>query len=233
MSNDITIEQFKAAMPANFRGGVNVDLLNKVNAIVADPHIGQMLRENLISYTGVMRDGKFKMEDYIYAVKYVSHKLMGNSNLDAYVKTFPQRYQAFLGSGAPAKDIHAHVSAYNKNKLVNLIMEQTLVPTHVLNADVYQQAINVQAELMLNAVSEKVRCDAANSLLNHLKRPEASKVELSIGVAETGVIKELRDVTMQLAAKQRQMIEGGLYSAQDIAHDKLVIEGEVNHVETV
>ena len=106
-----------------------------------------------------------------------------------------------------------------------------MVPTHVLNADVFQKAINVQADLMLNAKSEKVRTDAANSLLNHLKRPEASKIELNVGLQEGGVISELREITSKLAAKQRQLIEGGSYSAQEIAHSKLTIDGESERVD--
>ena len=123
------------------------------------------------------------------------------------------------------------MSAYNKNKLVNLVYEQTLIPTHVLNADIYQKAINVQADLMLNAKSEKVRSDAANSLLNHLKKPETHKVEMNIGIKEGGAIEELREITSQLAAKQQQMIESGVYTAKDVAHKPLTIEGESERVE--
>lgn len=64
-------------------------------------------------------------------------------------------------SGVSEKDQSSYISAYHKSKLVNLIFEQTLIPIHILNAPLLQQAINVQAELMLTANSEKVRSDAA------------------------------------------------------------------------
>ena len=231
MGTQLTKEQFKATLPKAVRGNVSQEVMDKINQVLADPLMGEQLRENLLSYTSVMTNGKFKMEDYLYAVKYVSHKLMGSSNFEAYIKTFPDRYQTLLTNGTQSKDIHSYVSAYNKNKLVNLIFEQTLVPTHVLNADVFQKAINVQADLMMNAKSEKVRCDAANSLLNHLKRPEASKIELNVGIQEGGVISELRELTTRLAAKQRQLIEGGVYTAQEVAHTSLVIEGKAEVVD--
>lgn len=227
----LSVEQFKAVMPKNHKGSVNQDLMDKINKILSDPIMGETLRDNLMSYTHVMKDKKFKIEDYLSAVKYVSFKLMGHTNFESYIKTFPDRYQNFLNSGTSTKDIHCYVSAYNKGKLVNLIYEQTLVPTHVLNADIFQKAINVQADLMLNAKSEKVKCDAANSLLNHLKRPEANKIELNVGLQEGGVISELREITSQLAAKQRQLIEGGVYSAKEVAHTKLVIDGESERVD--
>ena len=34
---------------------------------------------------------------------------------------------------------------------VTKIMERTMVPTHILNAGIYQAAINTQADLMMNA----------------------------------------------------------------------------------
>ena len=231
MSTQLTVEQFKAVMPTNYKGNINQELMDKINKILSDPNMGEVLRDNLMSYTHVMKEGRFKIEDYISAVKYVSFKLMGHTNFEAYIKTFPDRYQNFLNNNTPTKDIHCYVSAYNKNKLVNLIYEQTLVPTHVLNADIFQKAINVQADLMLTAKSEKVKCDAANSLLNHLKRPEASKIELNVGIQEGGVINELREITSRLAAKQQQLIEGGLYSAKEVAHTKLVIDGESERVD--
>jgi hypothetical protein len=150
---------------------------------------------------------------------------MGDTNIAAYVKTFPDRYQTFLANGTTEKDIASYVSSYNKNKLVNLIMEQTLIPTHVLNADMYQDALNVQAKLMLNSNSDKVRCDAANSLLTHLKPPETKKIELDIGVKQDKSIDELRDTILELGKTQRNMIEGGMSTARDVAHS-VIIKGE-------
>jgi hypothetical protein len=187
-------------------------------------------RDNLMSYTSVMADGKFKMESYIYAVKYVSHKLMGATNIAAYIKTFPDKYADFVARGVDAKDIASYVTAYNKSKLVNLIMEQTLIPSYVLNQDLYQKALNVQADLMVNAKSEKVRSDAANSLLTQLKMPETHKVQLDVGFREDGSIATLRATTLELARQQRLMVEAGAMNAQQVAHTKLVIDVEMEEV---
>ncbi len=180
-------------------------------------------RENLLSYTKVMSDGKFKIENYLEAVRYVSHKLMGCTNIQAYMKTFPDKYNYFLQTGVSAKDIASYVTAYNKGKLVNLIFEQTIIPTHVLNQDLYQDALNVQADLMRNAKSEKVRSDAANSLLTQLRPPDVKKIELDIGVKENDAIRTLRDTTLQLAEQQRQAIAAGATNAEAIAHQRLIM----------
>lgn len=222
----LTIEQFKSALPDKVRKTVNQELIDQINTTLNEPELYESYRDNLVSYTSVMADGKFKISSYIEAVKYVSHKLMGCTNIDAYTKTFPAKYARFIAQGVSAKDIASYVTAYNKNKLVNLIFEQTLIPSYVLNQDLYQKALNVQADLMMNAKSEKVRCDSANSLLTHLKMPETQKVELEIGVKEDSTIAALRATTMELAKQQRLMVESGAMNAQDIAHGRLIIDGD-------
>jgi len=226
----LTLEQFQRALPDKVKKSVSQDLIDAVNKTLADPEMYEQYRDNLLSYTKVMADGRFKISNYIDAVKYVSHKLLGCSNIDAYMKTFPAKYQGFINQGVIAKDIASYVSAYNKSKLVNLIFEQTLVPHYVLNQDLYQKALNVQAELMVSANSEKVRCDAANSLLTHLKMPETQKVELDVNVKEDSSIQALRETTLALARQQRLMLESGAMNAQEVAHSRLVIEGEAEVV---
>lgn len=227
----LTLDQFQLALPDKVKKSINQELIDQINNTLSDPEMFESYRDNLISYTKVMADGKFKVTQYIDAVRYVSFKLMGCTNIEAYTKTFPDKYQRFIQQGVQAKDIASYVTAYNKSKLVNLIFEQTLIPSHVLNQDLYQRALNVQADLMVNAKSEKVRCDAANSLLTQLKAPEVKKVELDIGVKEDSSIAALRATTLELARQQRLMVESGAMNAQEIAHGKLIIEGTAEVVE--
>lgn len=226
----LTVDQFKIALPDKVKKSINQELIDQINATLSDPDMYEAYRENLLSYTKVMADGRFKIGDYVNAVKYVSHKLMGASNIEAYVKTFPDKYQRFTNQGVASKDIASYVTAYNKSKLVNLIMEQTLVPSYVLNQDLYQKALNVQAELMLTAKSEKVRSDAAAHLMAALKMPETQKVELDIGVKEDGSIAALRATTLELARQQRLMVEAGAMNAQEVAHSKLVLDVETKEI---
>lgn len=220
----LTIEQFKYALPDKVKKSVSQELVDKVNETLAEPELFEAYRENLLCYTKVLSEGRYKVSDYVNAVKYVSHKLMGCTNIEAYSKTFPDKIQRFHAQGVSSKDIASYVSIYNKSKLVNAIFEQTLIPSFVLNQDLYQKALNTQAELMTTARSEKVRCDAANSLLTHLKPPETKKVELDIGVKEDGSIQHLRNATLELARQQRQMLEAGMVNARHVAHQPLVVE---------
>ena len=217
----LSVEVVAKAMPANLKGNVTQALVDRINNAVSDPIIAEQIRDNFISYTQVLQDGRYKTEDYLHAVMYVSYKLMGMTNLDAYVKTFPQRYQTLLANGTSSKDIASYVAAYNKGKLVNAILEQTLVPTWVLNQHLYQKALNTQADLMVNAQSEMVRTTAANSILTHLAKPKEAGPLVNIDMRETSGMDELKNAMVMLARQQQEMINSGI-SPKVVAEQKLV-----------
>lgn len=223
----LTADQFKIALPAQMKSSVNQELIDAVNSALHDPEAMEIYKENLISFTSVLQQGKFKLASYINAVRYVGFKVMGATNKDAYIKTFPDKYQRFLQEGISEKDIASYITAYNKSKLVNLIFAQAQIPTHILNAPIFQKAINVQAHLMMHAKSEMVRFSAANSLMTHLKPPEVAKVELDIMVTEDKSIQALRATTFELVRQQRAMIESGTASVRAIAASKLITDGEI------
>jgi predicted glycosyl hydrolase (DUF1957 family) len=224
----LTRLEIEQALPANLKSAATDALTDMVNNIAADPLVAEQVRNNFIGYAGVMKEGKFKTEDYVQAVTYVSYKLMNYTNKEAYIRTFPQRYQNMVAKGISTQDMAAYISSYSRGKLVNMIMEQSLVPTWVLNQDMYQKALNVQVELMTSANSEKVRSDAANSILTHLKKPEATKFQIDVGVNESSGLNELKENLKKLAEMQVQLIEGGV-ETKLIAGSPLV-EGEFKEI---
>ena len=228
-ANLLSADEIKDALPDKLKRTVNQSLIDQINNTLAHPDLYETFRENFLSYGTVLAEGKFKMTSYLDAVRYVSFKLMDMTNERAYSLTFPQKVANWATREVPKKDIASMISSYNKSKLVNLIYEQTLIPTHVLNQDLYQKALNVQAELMTTANSEMVRTTAANSLLSALKPPETKKVELAVQSTESEAVKELRKATQELAAQQRSAIAAGQATAQEIAHSK-IIEGEYTEV---
>lgn len=216
----LSVDDLKMALPAHLKSSASQELADHVNQITTDPEFARSIRENVISYTHVLKEGRFRIEDYLNAVAFVSFKLMGYTNQESYKRTFPARYATLVANGADEKTISAYVAAFNKNKLINLILEQTLVPVWVLNADIHQKAINTQAHLMLNAKSEMVRMQAANSILTHLKRPEKVQVEMSLGDAETSGMQQLKETLNLLAQRQQDLIGQGV-ETKTIAHQKL------------
>ena len=223
----LTKQEIAKALPPNLKSAVTDQLVDMVNNITQDQMAAENIRENFISFAHVMKEGRFKTEDYLNAVAYVSYKHMGLSNKDAYFKVFPSRHAHLVAKGTSEKDIAAYVAAYHRGKLVNLIMEQSLVPVWIVNQDLFQRALNVQADLMMNAASEKVRSDAANSILTHLQKPKDSVTNINLDLRENSGMQELKDTLSQLAQGQRSAIEGGV-SARTITHSNLVREDVID-----
>lgn len=221
----LDLNTLKAALPDNIRKTVTDEVLQGINAAVADPQFYEYYRNNLLSYGHVLKEGKFTVKQYSAAVRYVSYKLMGLTNQEAWMKTFPDKYAYFAQKGTSAKDISSYVHAYHNTKLVNLVMEQSLVPVHVVGRDLFWKALNVQAELMVSATSEKVRSDAANSVLNTLRPPETKKMELDINHKDDGTLEALRAATQALVDQQSNAIASGTVTAGQVAAYR-VIEAE-------
>lgn len=222
----LTADQFKQVLPANVKIRVTDTMVDKINGICTDPKLRENFRENLLSYTSVMNDGKYKLDSYLSAVMFVSYKLLGDTNTVAYAKTFPARYQRLIDEGCDDKTISSYSTAFNKTKLVQAIVAQTLTPVHVLNADVYQKAINVQATLMLTANSENVRTLAANSIMTQLRPPEAAKLEIDITHKKDDSINVLQEAMREMASQYREkIIEGGI-TVKEAAHTTLNLTEE-------
>ena len=206
----LTRAEVQRALPDTSKFTVTQQMVDHLNMIGQDPLLLENLRDNFVSYTSVLQDGRYKAEDYVTAVTYCTFKLMGMSNQDAWFRTFPQRYQALVAKGTPSKDIAAHVSMYAKGKLVNLITEQTLIPAWVTNHAIFQEAINTQATLMRTAASEKVRCEAANSLLSHLAKPKEAAPVVNIGLAENSGMTELKETLAKMAQQQQELMNNNV-----------------------
>lgn len=219
----VTKDDLKSVLPKEVRSSITdsvVTLINDVSS--ADSTMRENFRDNLVGFVKVMKEGSFKLTDYVNAVRYVSYRLTGLGIGESWKRTFPDRLKRLLDEGASSNHISGFSTAYNKNKLVNLIMEQSLVPMYVLNLDMYQEALNVQAELMRSANSEMVRTTAANSILVQLKKPEDKTLKVDMNINEGKQIDELREVTRKLAEAQLRSIEAGSSTIIDVARSQIV-----------
>lgn len=217
----LPIETVKKLVPKSQRGLITQDFLDKIEASVQNSLIAEEFKNNFITYLNVLSTGKYKMEDYISAVKYVSFKLLGYSNVDAYAATFPDRYERLKREGQ--EQIEAFASMYNKNKLVMQIYEQTIVPTYVLNAPLHQEALNELAKMIKDpSVRGMTKVKACEAILQHTKQPEIIKGELTIGIEQQDTISELRDVVEQLAEVNRLSIAKNIKSIKEVAEAKII-----------
>jgi len=227
----VTKDQLLRTLPKQVRSNLTDEILDSLNKSITDPNFREVYRENLLGFTSVIQDGKYKLQSYIDAVKYVTYKFTGSKDIEAYAKTFPDRYQRLVEEGASSKTISSYAATYKKTQLVQKIFEQNMIPVHIFNADIFQKAINVQAQLMVSANSEKVRSDAANSLLSHLKPPEIKKIELDVGIKQDKSLDDLREATRELVEIQKRQLEAKTITPKDVAHSKLIRDEDIIDVE--
>jgi hypothetical protein len=215
------LEAFKKLVPKAQRSLITGNLLDKIAGSIKDPMVAETFKEGFVSWSSVLKNGKYSMSDYLNAVKYVSYKLLNMTNTDAYIAAFPERYERIKHKGSDA--VATYASMYNKNKLVNSIYEQTIVPSYIINAPMHQEALNTLARMMMDPdVRGMVKVKACEAILANTKAPEIIKNELVIGVDQQQTISDLREVTEQLANTLQSALKTGHKSLKEIAEDKLI-----------
>lgn len=222
----LTVPEVISIVPRQHKSKITQEFVDTLNGMVKDPTMAEVYQKNVITYADVLRDGRFKLTDYFNAVMYVSYKMMGLGNLAAYQKVFPDKCKDMVARNMPQKDMQAYAAMFNKNKLVTLIYEQTLIPDHIMYASVRHRAIAAQANL-LNSSNEHVVQKAADSLMNHLKAPESAKISIEMGAKDSGVLSDLTNALNVLSRKQSDAIAAGSHSVKEIAHSR-IIEGELD-----
>lgn len=225
----LELEAVKKLVPKAQRNLVTQEFVDKIVASVADSEVAEQFKENFITYINVLSKGKYKMEDYISAVKYISFKLLGYSNIKAYAATFPERYQRLKDEGQ--QQIEAFVSMYARGKLVNQIYEQTMVPTYVLNAPLHQEALNELAMMIKDPdVRGMTKVKACEAILQHTKQPEVVKGELTIGIEQSDTINDLREIVENLADTHKVLLERKGMTLKQIAETN-IIDAEYTEVD--
>ncbi len=235
----MTVEELKAGVPKHTRRMITqgvVDVFNNLEGIHGED-FAEHYKQNFVSMSSVMRGGLYSTKDYMSAVKFSSFRLMRNTDIDSYMMTFPDRYERLMTLHADHGDeaairsekISPYVTAYKQNDLVVKVTEQALVPSRILNAPMFQQALNIQMGIAMTARSEQVRSQAAESVMKYTMSPEVQKIELEVGVKGQDEVLALRTEMHRLASQQQATIESGTNTALDIAEQKLLhtIEGEI------
>lgn len=231
--NHLSLAQVREAVPKSLQCNVTQELVDTLNNLGNDPEEGKLIRDNFLSFSDILKSGSYKTQDYINAVIYVSYKICGRSNTEAYYLTFPDRHAKLLAKGASSKDISAYVSAFNRGELVQQMLNRAMIPSWLLNQDVYQEAVNTQLELMRNAKSERVRFMAADSLMSHLGKPETNQqTGVNININSYSGIDDLAAKIQELSLLQQKAIENGV-STKEIAAQVLIGKAKVEDAEVI
>lgn len=204
-----TYEQLQGLVPQKQRNIVTEEFVETINKVAVDPTYGDEFKENIVSYSTILSQGKFTMDEYMNATKFVTLLLLEHKDIDAYKETFPDRYDRLITKGLTRSQISPYATNFKKTKLVAQILEQTMMPTYVLNAPLYQEALNHTRMLMLTAKSETVQQKSAEALMVQLKAPEAAKLEVDVSINRADVVNDNEAIMRQLAAEKLKVIALG------------------------
>ncbi len=232
------VQAIVESVPVARRNAITPEYIEKLMKVSDDETIRENIIDNYITYASILRDGKYHVDKYMQGITFVSFLCWKHTRREAFEKTFPDLYREWIARNLTTKDINTRISSYANSKLVTSLLEQVQTPAWLLHAPVYHEAVAVQADLMKNGKSEMVRMQAANSVLTHMKKPDnLVAVELQ-GVESSGKseIEMLRELLIENAEAQKELIRGGQTTAANIAKnkfhpDEVVVDADFEDVE--
>jgi len=236
MSTEISLDLVQTMLPKSHQGQVDDTMLEEIKKLAENPDYGPDFLQAYWDCLNVLAENpKNSHTQYLNALKFFSLIEAGHSLTDAYIKTFPDRYEA-RAKGNPNADksiIRGEASRFNQSKLVNQIRQACTMPVQLIHRHLLHEAILENAKLMKTAKSEMVRQKAADTLIRELKPAEENIINVKVEDNSTSVIQDLRAATMELAQQQQKAIEGGMPTKQIAAARIFSREDDVIEAELV
>ncbi|MEE8598067.1 MAG: hypothetical protein V3S69_00845 [Dehalococcoidales bacterium] len=213
---------------------VNEETLADINKLARDDSYGEEFLESYLDHLNVLAEAPRNTHaQYLNAVKFFSLVEAGNSLTDAYIKVFPERFEA-AKRGNPQGDkelIRGNASRYNSSKMVNEIRRVATMPVQLIHRHLLHEAILETASLMTTAKSEMVRQKAADTLIRELKPAEDAVIKIDVNDGSKSIIEELRSAAQTLAAKQHEAVLAGT-PLKEITQAKIYTQEEDDILDT-
>lgn len=221
----LSLEVVQSQLSKQQRRVVGEETIEEINKLAEDPEYGEEFLSTYIDVLNVLNDSpKNTHRQYLNAVKFFSLVEADNKIVDAYIKVFPERYEARKRNHPDGdKDIiSGEASRYNASKLVSEIRRVATSPVHLIHRHILHEAILETANLMRTGRSEFVRQKAAATLIAELKPPEENQLNIKVEDNSTNVIAELHKATQELAARQYENIQAGISTVKDVAQARIL-----------
>ena len=215
----MNLEELTLSMPKKKQKFMNQEIVDIINDVEERGDFDGEYEKDVVSFSSILLDGRYKVTDYVKAVEFCAYYLNGNEQADSYMKTFPEKVKRRVmegksqyATGAPAM--------YFKNDLVQKILAQAQLPVRMYHHHKKHAAIDKLFSLMTSATTtDRIQMESADKLLGHLAEPEAQKVELEIGLKKDEGAAALEAKLMEVATLQRDAFIAGhdVKSLQKIA----------------
>ncbi len=198
--------------------------LTKLDSRLANPVTKELL-DTIVSYGHLDEDdlssgivefshilggkGGHKVNDYVQAVAFCTHRIMNDSQVAAYKKVFPERCK-----GKTEGAIAGKASIYSNGKLITQILGFAQVPTHLLYMRERHMAVRKLADLVSTGFTERIQLDAADKLLTHIKPPEEVKIELDVGLGAQEMLDDMKASLDRVAELASKKLADGTFDAK-------------------
>ena len=83
-------EQFKNLLPKQYKGVITQEVMDSINTALSDPLAMEAFKENLLSYTSVMKDGRFKQG--VHFTKAIKGKKIRITFVEDAILDFKEKY---------------------------------------------------------------------------------------------------------------------------------------------
>jgi len=210
---ELSLDFVQSQLPKQQQLLVGQETVDEINKLATDPDYGEEFLTAYKDCLNVLSDSpKNSHRQYLQAMKFFSLVEVGNSLTDAYIKVFPERYDARLRNnpGADKSIMRGEASRFNSNRMVTEIRRVASTPVQLVHRHLLHEAILETANLMKNARSEMVRAKAADTLIRELKPGEDTTLNVKVDDNTTSIIDELHKATKNLAAEQYKSVMAGV-----------------------
>lgn len=210
---ELSLDVVQSQLPAQQRLLVDEATVEEINKLAQNPEYGEQFLQSYLDHLKVLEDSPRNTHDqYLRAVKFFSLVEADHSLTDAYIKVFPERYDARKRHHPDeGKEImRSEASRYNKSRMVNDIRRIATIPVQLIHRHLLHEAILIQAKLMNTAKSEMVRQKASDTLIRELKPQEDATLNIKVDDNTTSVIDELIRATHELANEQFNAVSAGV-----------------------
>lgn len=189
--------------------------------------------ENIYQYREAMKIGGCGLEVYLNAVRFATYITMGFTQTEAYRYTFPEKIailrKRHLEEGikeySTKGTIAGRASGYAHSKMVQKLLEVSIVPDHIIYRDLHHSAIKILANVMQDTeVSPKTRVEAADSILKHTTKPDAVVQKEST----ISVLDKIQKMSDNLASKQLQALNQKNVTIESVAEYTITEEADAD-----
>lgn len=187
-------------------------------------------REGFLGYRNVIGMGKFDLNEYTNAVKFMTYVAMGCTNKDAYAYTFPERMKRYELNNVSEKAVSAYVSGYNRSKLIVEMRKQFAIPVYILNSDVPQKAINRLLTVIEKSKNDLAVVKACEALIVACAPPVDTKLTVDVNIKQDDEFEDMKKRIRDVSSMQRQIIEDGKVSARVVAEHR-ILEGSAHVID--